>query len=106
MTTIQPQGRYYFVIRDNVSKHYNVPMYSSILGYKADKLNLEAIPHYLARRLMSLSDYVIFANDDSMYYLKNRECGFGSPRACNVDPDEFTFIRLASVELGDVDLPF
>ena len=104
MTTIRPQGRYYFVIRDNVSKHYNVPMYSSILGYKTDRVSFEAIPYRGAIRLMSLSDYVIFANNDSMYYVKDRECGRGGSR--NVDPDEFTFIRLASVELGDVDLPF
>ena len=105
MTTIRPQGRYYFVIRDNVSKHYNVPMYSSILGYKADRIDFEAIQYRGRgmRILASLSDYVIFANDDGMYYVKDRGCG---RREGNVDPDEFTFIRLASVDLRDVDLPF
>ena len=104
-------GRYYFVIREEVSEYYNVRQYSTIFLEDIND-NIRPIPiinKYIAMypmsvrsyvmRLISISDYVIFTNGIETYYIKDK---FANRHG--VDSDEFTFIKLASVELNELAL--
>jgi len=92
-------GRYYMVINDSLVDHWSTKYLTTYIrvienggGYA-----YAGTPKFV--NAVSSSDYIIFSNENEIYYYKDRHY-YG--RA--VDPNEFILIKLASIELDSIEL--
>lgn len=85
--------RYYLTVNHNLEHHYGGRCFT----FKVEKdLAYNRMMPMGASKLIASSDFVIVCDDNEVRYLKNR---YENHLTAKVDPEEFAWIKLSSVEL-------
>ena len=87
-------GRYYIVINDGLVNNWTHKYLTTYIRFieNSNTYAYEGPPSF--GRAVADSDFVILVTEDNIYYFKDR---LGDDR--EVNPDEYTLVKLASVEL-------
>lgn len=92
--------RYYFELNPSVVDHFGGYQYITALAEEPLSGHLPRFGSYgphNSYKLMASSDRVIVCDSNGPRYVKHRG---RDPRMVSVDPDEFTLIKMKSVEFG------
>ena len=90
-------GRYYMIINDGHIDKWTHKYLTSYIRIIENKSYAFEGPQRFGRAVAD-SDFVILVTEDSIYYVKDR---VGCDR--EVNPDEYTLVKLASIELSSLD---